>query len=113
MAAIWHTPVFNWVHPDDRELVLTAVRDFLETGHPYVIEFRVVRDDGQIRWIAARGDIVRDDGRSSETLRGVAYDVTEKREAQDSIAKLNVWRGLLLVATADGSLDPFLQRVQP
>lgn len=77
------------LHPDDRELVLTAVRDFLETGHPYVIEFRVVRDDGQIRWIAARGDIVRDDGRSSETLRGVAYDVTEKREAQDSIAKLN------------------------
>lgn len=34
-------------------------------------------------------------------------------EIDDAIARLNVWRGLLLVATADGSLDPFLQRVQP
>lgn len=42
-----------------------------------------------------------------------AQRLLTQAEIDDSLAKLNVWRGLLLVATAQGSLDPFLQRVQP
>lgn len=42
-----------------------------------------------------------------------AQRLLTQSEIDDVIAKLNVWRGLLLVATAEGSLDPFLQRVQP
>ena len=42
-----------------------------------------------------------------------AQRLLTQAEIDDSIAKLNVWRGLLLVATAQGDLDPFLQRVQP
>lgn len=42
-----------------------------------------------------------------------AQRLLTQTEIDDTIARLNVWRGLLLVATAEGSLDPFLQRVQP
>jgi outer membrane protein TolC len=42
-----------------------------------------------------------------------AQRLLTQAEIDDSIAKLNVWRGLLLVATAEGRLEPFLQRVQP
>jgi outer membrane protein len=42
-----------------------------------------------------------------------AQRLLTQSEIDDAIAKLNVWRGLLLVATARGDLDPFLQRVQP
>jgi outer membrane protein TolC len=42
-----------------------------------------------------------------------AQRLLTQAEIDDSIAKLNVWRGLLLVSTAEGSLNPFLQRVQP
>jgi outer membrane protein TolC len=42
-----------------------------------------------------------------------AQRLLTQSEIDDAIAKLNVWRGLLLVATAQGTLDPFLQRVQP
>ena len=77
------------LHPDDRDLVLMSAHAFVVNGLPYVVEFRVIRDDGQVRWIAARGDVVRDDGTPSQMLRGVAYDVTDRREAQDSIARLN------------------------
>lgn len=42
-----------------------------------------------------------------------AQRLLTQSEIDDVIAKLSVWRGLLLVATAGGSLDPFLQRVQP
>ena len=42
-----------------------------------------------------------------------AQRLLTQAEIDDVIAKLNVWRGLLLIATAQGDLDPFLQRVQP
>jgi outer membrane protein TolC len=42
-----------------------------------------------------------------------AQRLLTQAEIDDAISKLNVWRGSLLVATAQGSLDPFLQRVQP
>lgn len=42
-----------------------------------------------------------------------AQRLLTQAEIDDAIAKLSVWRGSLLVATAQGSLDPFLQRVQP
>lgn len=42
-----------------------------------------------------------------------AQRLLTQAEIDDAIARLNVWRGLLLVATAEGRLDPFLQRVLP
>jgi outer membrane protein TolC len=42
-----------------------------------------------------------------------AQRLLTQAEIDDAIAKLNVWRGLLLVATAEGNLDPFFQLVQP
>lgn len=42
-----------------------------------------------------------------------AQRLLTQAEIDDTIAKLNIWRGLLQVAAAEGSLDPFLTRVQP
>ena len=42
-----------------------------------------------------------------------AQRLLTQAEIDDAIVKLNVWRGLLLVATAEGNLAPFFQRVQP
>jgi len=42
-----------------------------------------------------------------------AQRLLTQAEIDDSLARLNVWRGLLFVTTAQGSLEPFLQRAQP
>jgi outer membrane protein TolC len=42
-----------------------------------------------------------------------AQRLLTQAEIDDSLAKLNVWRGLLLMASAQGDLEPFLQRAQP
>ncbi len=54
------------------------------------LEYRIRRpSDGAIRCIERRGEIERDaDGRPIR-LVGVVQDVTERREAQDALAKLN------------------------
>ena len=42
-----------------------------------------------------------------------AQRLLTKAEIDDVIAKLNVWRGLLLVSAAEGDIEPFLTRAQP
>ena len=42
-----------------------------------------------------------------------AQRLLTQAEGDDSIAKVNIWRGLLQVAAAEGNLEPFLVRVQP
>lgn len=69
------------VHVDDRDSVRAAceatIRDFVD----YAIEYRVVRPDGTVRWIAARGGATgRRDGRAQRFL-GVMTDITDARQA--------------------------------
>jgi PAS domain-containing protein len=45
----------RWIHPKDQELVLIGLADARQNRKQYVAEFRVVRTDGTVRWIAVRG----------------------------------------------------------
>jgi len=74
------------IHPEDRPGVEEALRTSLEgKSTVWAIEFRFSRvSDGALRWIGARGSIVRDpaDDRPLRVL-GVALDLTERREAEE------------------------------
>jgi len=57
---------------------------------PFAGEFRIIRsDDGAERWIARRGEIVRDSETSGYRFIGVIYDVTEARQVEDRLRLLN------------------------
>ena len=48
---------FAWIermHPGDRERVLAAWHEALDTGQPFTAEFRLQRHDGEYRWHAGR-----------------------------------------------------------
>ncbi|HYF40699.1 MAG TPA: PAS domain-containing protein, partial [Gemmatimonadales bacterium] len=83
------------IHPDDRAGVDAAMREALEScAERWSTEFRFIRQsDGAVRWIAGRGEIVRDreTGRALRVL-GVGLDITEHRlaeaAARDSEARL-------------------------
>ena len=70
------------IHPDDRAHVLTNLavqRDGLPFGH----EYRVVRPDGEVRWVWDRGFPVRDPGTESVThYVGVALDITDRKRSE-------------------------------
>ena len=46
---------FRYVHPEDRQMEAKAVADARQSRKPYAAEFRVVRLDGTVRWVAATG----------------------------------------------------------
>ena len=74
------------LHPDDRESVLQAVEKSLRTGAEYESEYRAVLPDGQVRWIAGRGQVeFNGDGRPVR-MRGVAVDITKRKQAEEQTA---------------------------
>ena len=60
----------NAIHPDDKERVLVAKRQALDGLKPYHVEFRIVRPNGEIRWIESRADIHRNAEGQAERMVG-------------------------------------------
>ncbi|MFW6153336.1 MAG: PAS domain-containing protein, partial [Halobacteriota archaeon] len=65
------------VHPDDRDRMEDALESLEEGDVPYDETYRIVRPDGEVRWIHDRGVPVRDDEGTPIRYVGVARDVTE------------------------------------
>jgi len=66
------------IHPDDRERRERAITAAWTSG-VHANEYRIVRPDGEVRWLSSRGRVVRGpDG--SERMLGVIGDITEERK---------------------------------
>ena len=76
----------NRVHPEDRESVLRAVEKSLRTGAEYESEYRAVLPDGQVRWIAGRGQVEFNGDGQPVRMRGVAVDITKRKQAEEQTA---------------------------
>jgi len=71
------------IHPDDRTRALKSLDEAEKTG-VLTEEFRIVRPDGTIRWVEARGFPVRDAQGKVYRLAGVVQDITERKHAEKS-----------------------------
>src|SRR4029079_4459466 len=72
------------VHPDDRDRLTRAVRDAVEEGVPYSVDFRVLWPDGSVHWLQGAGRRL-DDEEGRPHLRGVrARRMTGERAAEAS-----------------------------
>jgi two-component system, LuxR family, sensor kinase FixL len=76
----------NRLHPEDRESVLQAVEKSLRTGAEYESEYRAVLPDGQVRWIAGRGQVEFNCDGQPVRMRGVAVDITKRKQAEEQTA---------------------------
>ena len=74
------------VHPADRDGLRAALRAHLDgTASRLEHEHRLRRDDGEWRWVLARGTAERDSAGRATRLCGVLTDVTARRLASDRI----------------------------
>jgi PAS domain S-box-containing protein len=67
------------VHPDDRESVVVSARAFSHRVGPFALEFRIVRLNGEVRWINARGNVLPDASGKPRRMLGVNIDITERK----------------------------------
>ncbi len=71
------------VHPDDRVLVQQTVERAKRTPQHFSFEHRVVRPDGVVRHMHARGTILCDEMGMPSRAVGTAQDITERRSLED------------------------------
>ncbi len=77
------------VHPEDQDRIWSAIQAALRGEATYQAEFRIVQPDGSIRWLAARGEVIRDVNGQPVRMIGTDTDVTDRRRAAEVLAAAN------------------------
>jgi PAS domain S-box-containing protein len=77
----------NTIHPDDREFVDTSYTKSVKSNTPYDIVHRIVRPDGEVRYVHEKAEDIKDE--TGKTIRsiGTVQDITERKEAEDALEK--------------------------
>lgn len=71
----------NGLHPDDRENMWKVVSEAQAKRKPYVVEHRIVRPTGEIRWVQGSGTTFYNDRGEPTLMMGTAIDITDKKIA--------------------------------
>lgn len=96
----------NAVHPDDRELVSNSVTACIEQGADYDIEHRIIREDGEVRWLSEKGDVIRSKDGTPLHMVGVVQDINDRKQAEQ-VLKQSIERAEM----ASRSKTEFLSRM--
>jgi PAS domain S-box-containing protein len=79
--------ILKIVHPDDRAAFSNHLREVEEKGLTSEMEFRIMRPDGSIIWIAHACKPVFDEEDRFLGRRGSNRDITERKEAEKSLSE--------------------------
>ena len=98
VETLWRLPVETFyadpdawlelIHPEDRQAVERHWRTALRGGVFDAI-YRIVHENGAVRWIHNRAKSIRDNAGSVARLDGIARDITELKEQEQRIARLS------------------------
>ncbi|MBD1909418.1 MULTISPECIES: PAS domain-containing protein [unclassified Leptolyngbya] len=76
------------VHPEDRNLVHQTVERSLEQKTSYSLENRIVRPDGNVRWVVGNGEIVLSETGQPIRFLGTTMDITQQKESEIKLQQL-------------------------
>lgn len=89
--SLYDNPI-SWlesVHPDDRDRVFTNSKEKQINGE-YKEEYRIIRPDGQLRWISDRAFPVRNEKGEAVRVAGIAEDITEKKIKEEQLKEAEI-----------------------
>jgi|GEM_PF-948721 len=80
--------VFEIIHPDDRKKSAQALDQAIRTGSNYEIEKRIIRPDGEVRWVFTQGEVITNGDEKAKKVTGSFLDITERKKAQQNEERL-------------------------
>ena len=69
----------RFLHPEDVPRVQARMAEYLRTGRPYAVDFRIRRVDGELRWMHSRASPRSADRR---VLVGATLDITDRKRME-------------------------------
>lgn len=87
------------VHPLDMDRLAEALRQAHDEGKQVDLEYRIVRPDGDVRWVHEQSQATRDPDKAMILLDGVITDVTDRKRVDEGSER----RRELLLHVAEGT----------
>ena len=72
------------IHPDDRDMVRAVHQQAYASGEPYEMVERIVRPDGELRYLASNGQVLTDANGTPIRFRGTCIDITDRVRAEQA-----------------------------
>jgi PAS domain S-box-containing protein len=79
--------VFEMIHPEDREYAARTVENIIRSGTHLEAEHRIVRPDGEVRFLQVLGTVKRDASGRAYELFGTGQDITERKLAEQALRR--------------------------
>lgn len=75
------------VHPDDLGWVEKTVSKALEDHVDLEVEYRIIRPQGDMRWVLSKGTGIYDDSGMAIRMVGVMFDVSDRKQMEITLEK--------------------------
>ncbi len=104
------TKVLVYIHPEDREYALEAVREHLRTGKPLEVSYRLKTKRGDYIWTQIRADSLRDEHGRVRVMSGVNFDITEIKKVEAALRESEARQVRIIQASSDGIWEWYADR---
>ncbi len=77
--------LLTYIHPDDRRHFEASVRRVLQKGKCYGLDYRIMRADGSVGYVHARGHTVLSATQQVESVFGTVLDITRHKQIEEAL----------------------------
>ncbi|WP_442597875.1 sensor domain-containing protein [Neobacillus sp. D3-1R] len=92
------------IHPEDVPVLFEREQNFLR-GQAATSVYRIIRPDGEVRWIQDRGIPILDSRRQIIDFTSVLFDITDRKESEDRYRSLVEMSPDFIAVYSRGKID--------
>ena len=84
-AKVDFTKAIGVTHPDDKDYIQKIIAESLKTGSDYEFENRIIRPDGEIRYVRSKGTYIKNENGVPIKSMGTLLDITEYKKNENRL----------------------------
>ncbi|PMD99195.1 hypothetical protein BWI97_01955 [Siphonobacter sp. BAB-5405] len=73
------------IHPEDLGRIQSRLKQTVQERVPYDEQFRIIRQNGQVRWMSGYGKVTAEHDGQAIQVSGVMFDITDRKEAEQAL----------------------------